>query len=136
MPSTAYPTENLMATARAGETGGNLPTLVGTEASNVLTLTQLATMEPQTLKALMKHRLNEELNWTNYQLAKAYGQLKERQADVNPSRYTTTVTQVLEKPETARWNTVCLVLAAMGLLVQVVAIKQQVYSLAGPSSNA
>ena len=93
-------------------------------------------MEPQTLKALMKHRLNEELNWTNYQLAKAYGQLKERQAEVNPSRYTTTVTQVLEKPETARWNTVCLVLAAMGLLVQVVAIKQQVYSLAGPSSNA
>ena len=136
MPSTAYPRENRLATARAEETRGKQPTLVGTEANNVLTLTQLATMEPQTLKALMKHRLNEELNWTNYQLAKAYGQIKEGQAEVNPSRYTTTVTQVLEKPETARWNTVCLVLAAMGLLVQVVAINQQVYSLAGPTSNA
>ncbi|MGK7875411.1 MAG: hypothetical protein AB4426_19560 [Xenococcaceae cyanobacterium] len=125
-----------MAIAKAREEKVNASTLVGVDSKKILTLTQLATMEPQTLKAIMKQRLTQELNWTNYQLAKEYGKLKEGHSDINPNRYTTTVTQVLERPETARWNTVCLVLAAMGLLVQVVAINQQVYSLATPGSSS
>jgi hypothetical protein len=93
-------------------------------------------MKPQTLKIIMRQRLEQELQWTTYQLAKEYGKLKEGQSNVNPGRYTSTVSQVLDRPETARWNTVCLVLAAMGLLVQVVAINQQVYSLDTLNQNA
>lgn len=127
--------EELIAIVKAGEANVNTPTTVEIDPKNILTLSQLATLEPAAIKAIMEHRLTKELNWTTYQLARAYGSLKEGRADVNPSRYTTTVTQVLEKPETARWNTVCLVLAAMGLLVQVVALNPQVYPLTGPRSS-
>lgn len=120
-----------MAIAKPGEGKVNTPTVVEVNPQSNLTLTQLALMEPQALKAIMQQRLSEDLQWTTYQLAKEYGKLKTGRADINPNRYTTTVAQVLENPETARWNTVCLVLAAMGLLVQVVAIKRQVYSVSG-----
>jgi hypothetical protein len=106
----------------------NALTTVEIDPKNILTLSQLANLDPSAIKAIMEQRL-KDMNWTTYQLAKAYGVLKEGRSDINPSRYTTTVTQVLEKPETARWNTVCLVLAAMGLLVQVVSLNPQIYSL-------
>lgn len=113
----------------------NTPTAVDIDLKSVSQLSPLATLEPQAIKDIMQRRLNHELNWTVYQLAKAYGMLKEGRADVNPGRYTTTVAQVLERPETARWNTVCLVLAAMGLNVQVVALNPQIYTLAVPKSS-
>ena len=110
--------------------------VVEVETSSIPTLIHLAKYEPEGIKAIMNRRFKEELNWTIYKLAKEYAKLKEGHSDVNPCRYTNTVAQVFKRPETARWHTVCLVLAAMGLLVQVVATNQQVYSLSSTTTTS
>ena len=60
----------------------NALTTVEIDPKNILTLSQLANLDPSAIKAIMEQRL-KDMNWTTYQLAKAYGALKEGRSDIN-----------------------------------------------------